>query len=63
LDGFSPYQRIPFQFSLHVLMGPGEALEHFEFLQEERSDPTRRVAELLGEHIDPQKRRRVIRAI
>jgi hypothetical protein len=29
-------------------------LEHFEFLQEELSDPARRVAELLDEHIDPQ---------
>ena len=53
-DGFSPYQRIPFQFSLHVLTAPGEPLEHFEFLEEECSDPTRRVAELLGELIDPQ---------
>src|SRR5262249_12382656 len=53
-DGFSPYQRIPFQFSLHVLPGPGATLEHFEFLQEECSDPTRRVAELLGEYIRPQ---------
>jgi hypothetical protein len=53
-DGFSPYQRIPFQFSLHVLPGPGEPLAHFEFLQEELSDPTHRVAERLGEYIDPQ---------
>jgi hypothetical protein len=53
-DGFSPYQRIPFQFSLHVLRRAGEPLEHFEFLQEECSDPTRRVAKLLGEHIDPR---------
>jgi Domain of unknown function(DUF2779) len=45
-------ERIPFQFSLHVLRGPGEVLEHLEFLQEECSDPTRRVAELLGEYID-----------
>jgi hypothetical protein len=50
-DGFSSYQRIPFQFSLHVLRGPERTLEHFEFLQEECSDPTRRVAELLGDHI------------
>jgi hypothetical protein len=28
-------------------------LQHFEFLQEECSDPTRRVAELLGKHIHP----------
>jgi hypothetical protein len=53
-DGFSPYQRIPFQFSLHVLRGPGQTLEHIEFLQEECSDPTRRVAELLGEYIRPE---------
>jgi hypothetical protein len=44
-DGFSPYQRIPFQFSLHVLRGPGADLEHFEFLQEECSaDAPRRGA-------------------
>jgi hypothetical protein len=53
-DGFAPHQRIPFQFSLHVLRGPGETLEHFEFLQEQCSDPTCRIAELLGEHIDPR---------
>jgi hypothetical protein len=29
----------------HVLRGPGEPLEHFEFLHEESSDPTGRVAE------------------
>jgi hypothetical protein len=51
-DGYSPYQRILFQFSLHVLRGPGATLEHFEFLQEECSDPTRRVAELLCERVD-----------
>jgi hypothetical protein len=53
-----------FQFSLHVLRGPAAALEHFEFLHEACSDPTERVADLLGEHIDPQgKRRRLVCAI
>ena len=52
-DGFSPYQRIPFQFSLHILREPGAELEHVEFLHEEASDPTARVAELLAKHIAP----------
>ena len=52
-DGFSPYQRIPFQFSLHILREPGGALEHVEYLHEEASDPTARVAELLSKHIAP----------
>jgi hypothetical protein len=52
--GFSPYQRIPFQFSLHILHRPGEMLEHLEFLQPDLADPTERVAKLLSEHIDPE---------
>jgi len=52
-DGFSPYQRIPFQFSLHILREPGGALEHVEYLHEALSDPTARVGELLSEHIAP----------
>lgn len=52
--GFSPYQRIPFQFSLHILRGPGEALEHLEFLQPDLADPTQSVAKLLNQHIDPE---------
>ena len=53
LDGFSPYQRIPFQFSLHILREPTAALEHVEFLHEEASDPTAHVAELLSKHVAP----------
>jgi hypothetical protein len=52
-DGFSPYQRIPFQFSLHILREPGGELEHVEFLQEDASDPTEQVAQLLAKHIAP----------
>jgi hypothetical protein len=52
-DGFSPYQRIPFQFSLHVLPEPGAPLQHVEYLHEEASEPTARVAELLSKHIMP----------
>ena len=50
-DGFHPYQRIPFQFSLHILEKPGEKMIHKEYLHEERSDPSAKVAELLNEWI------------
>jgi hypothetical protein len=52
-DTFSPYQRIPFQFSLHTLRDQGGQPEHVEFLHLDRSDPTVTVAELLERHIDP----------
>jgi hypothetical protein len=31
-DDCRPYQQVPFQYSLHVLRGPDEELEHYEFL-------------------------------
>jgi len=53
-DTYSPYQRIPFQFSLHILRDKDGEPEHVEFLHRDRSDPTATVAELLGRHIDPK---------
>jgi len=53
-DRYSPYQRIPFQFSLHVLRDKDDKPEHVEFLRLDRSDPTAEVAELLEWHIDPK---------
>jgi len=38
-DGTSPYQNIPFQFSLHVITKPGAMEEHYEFLAEGKDDP------------------------
>ncbi len=52
-DGYSPYQRIPFQFSLHILREPDGDLEHVEFLHEEKSDPTDTAAAVLAKHITP----------
>lgn len=52
-DGYRPYQRIPFQFSLHILNKPGEEMEHIEYLHEELSDPSPHVARLLEKHIGP----------
>ena len=38
-DNSSPYQQIPFQFSLHIQRTPGGSLEHIEFLHTEATDP------------------------
>ena len=38
-DNSSPYQQIPFQFSLHIQKTPGGSLEHIEFLHTEATDP------------------------
>lgn len=38
-DGTRPYQKIPFQFSLHVVKREGAEAGHHSFLAEGRSDP------------------------
>ena len=38
-DGMKPYQRIPFQFSLHIQKEIGGECEHISFLAEGTSDP------------------------
>ena len=42
----SPYEQIPFQYSLYILYENG-ALEHKEFLAEPNEDPRRKIAESL----------------
>jgi len=37
--GMRPFDQIPFQWSVHVQRSPGNALEHYEFLAENMSDP------------------------
>jgi predicted RecB family nuclease len=37
--GMRPYDQLPFQWSIHVQRQPGTALEHFEFLADDASDP------------------------
>lgn len=53
-EGFSPYKRIPFQLSLHILHEPDQEPEHIEFLHPDRSDPTLAIARLLDERIGPE---------
>jgi CRISPR/Cas system-associated exonuclease Cas4 (RecB family) len=52
-DGYSPYQRIPIQFSLHYIKEKGGPLLHTEYLHLENSDPSKAVAKLLCDLIDP----------
>lgn len=48
--GTSPYQQIPFQYSLHK-MGANGKVKHMEFLAEPGQDPRRAIAESLCENI------------
>lgn len=52
-DGSSPFEQIPFQFSLHVVRQPGAEPEHHSFLAEGRDDPRPRFMAALREHIEP----------
>jgi len=53
LDGFRPYQQVPFQFSLHIVEREGAGPKHVSFLAEGRRDPRRdflnRLKETLGD--------------
>jgi hypothetical protein len=55
--GTSPYNIIPFQWSLHRRRRPGAQLEHFEFLADESEDPrhwfTETLLEALGKDQGP----------
>lgn len=46
-DGYKPYQRIVFQYSLHVKKTPSAKLDHYAFLHNEFSDPTKALVDSL----------------
>ena len=46
-ENSSPYQQIPFQFSLHVQEEQGGECRHIGFLHQEKTDPRRALAEFL----------------
>ena len=50
-EGTRPYQHLPFQYSLHVKRTPDAELEHYEFLFDEKENPSRSLAEELVSHI------------
>jgi hypothetical protein len=53
-DGTSPYQNIPFQFSLHVITKPGAMVEHYEYLAEGKDDPRPAFLTQLKQDIGPK---------
>ena len=52
-DGFSPYQQIPFQYSLHVVERPRGQPRHEEFLSTTPGDPSAAMCASLQKHIGP----------
>ena len=51
-DGMKPYQRIPFQFSLHIQEKPNGALKHISFLAEGMSDPRPKFLQSLKDNLN-----------
>lgn len=51
-DGYSPYQRMPIQFSLHYIEKEGGPLLHTDYVHLENSDPSDAVATKLVADID-----------
>lgn len=50
-DGCSPFQQVPFQYSLHILEDPKSELIHKEFLHTETGNPMSSLANKLREDI------------
>ena len=53
-DGYRPYQRMTFQYSLHVQEKPGGEIKHYEYLAEKNEDPSPGLAESLRTQIGPK---------
>lgn len=53
-DGSSPYEQIPFQFSLHIVAKAGAKPEHRKFLAEGRNDPRAEFMRQLKSAIEPE---------
>lgn len=50
-EGTKPYQKIPFQYSLHVIEKEGAKPKHYEYLVEPGQDPRQAIANGLIEQI------------
>ena len=53
-DGYKPYQRVVFQYSLHIKKSPKAELNHCQYLSTKIEDPTNDLAESLAEAIGDQ---------
>lgn len=50
-DNFSPYNQIPFQYSLHIVNSPEAEPQHKDFLYTEKGDPSRDFAQSLKDNL------------
>ena len=50
-DGTSPYQQVPFQYSLHILREPNGEVEHREYLHKDRLNPMLSLIESLKANV------------
>lgn len=50
-DGYRPYQRMTFQYSLHIQQEPGGKLEHYAYLAEGWKDPSLELAKDLKNRV------------
>jgi len=46
-DGMKPYQRIPFQFSIHIQDSPKSELKHLSYITDGKHDPRKEFLEIL----------------
>lgn len=53
-DGLRPFQKLPFQASVHVVKAPGGKVEHLDYLAPEDEDPRGGVAAFLVNAIGPK---------
>ena len=53
-DKTSPYQQVPFQYSLHIKRSPGAEVEHFEYLHQDADCPIDGLLQNLRKQIDSQ---------
>jgi hypothetical protein len=53
-DGYSPYQQIPFQYSLDIVMSAGDKPVHREFIHVVLEDPSKLFIQSLRENIGPE---------
>lgn len=49
--GYSPYQQVVFQYSLHIQRAPNSKLEHFDFIRADGTDPAEALSASLKENI------------
>ncbi len=52
-SGYSPYDQIPLQYSVHIVGSPDEEPIHRDFLHSGRGDPTSDFLNSLREHVSP----------